>query len=184
MQYVGEIRIFGGNFAPNGWLFCEGQLLPISENDTLFQLIGTTYGGDGMETFALPDLRGRVPIHMGTGPDGTTYHIGETAGVEEVTLTIQQVPNHSHTVSGPLLSGFGANPGKSASPVGGFPAVVPGLKQFGKTPSGDKFMADPVGYNRNTILRPAGGSQPHMNMQPYLAVNFIISLYGIFPSQT
>src|SRR5690242_15737524 len=94
--YVGEIRMFAGNFNPNGWMFCEGQLLPISENETLFQLIGTTYGGDGESTFALPDLRGRVPIHQGTGPDGTTYQMAETGGVETVTLTVGQIPNHSH----------------------------------------------------------------------------------------
>src|SRR4026209_652684 len=96
--YVGEIRMFAGNFAPAGWMFCEGQLLPISENETLFQLIGTTYGGDGQETFALPDLRSRAPIHKGTGSDGTTYQIAETGGVETVTLTVQQIPAHSHTL--------------------------------------------------------------------------------------
>src|SRR3954454_15017263 len=93
--YVGEIRMFGGNFAPNGWMFCNGQPLPISENDVLFQLIGTTYGGDGQETFNLPDLRARVPMHMGTG-GGSTYQIGETGGVESVTLTTQQIPLHNH----------------------------------------------------------------------------------------
>src|SRR5687768_13401698 len=98
--YVGEIRMFRGNFAPAGWLFCDGQLLPISENETLFQLIGTTYGGDGQETFGLPDLRGRVPIHQGLGPDGTTYNLGEMAGVEAVTLTTQQIPIHSHRAMG------------------------------------------------------------------------------------
>src|SRR4051794_30703113 len=96
--YVGEIRIIAGNFAPAGWMFCDGSLLPISENDTLFQLIGTTYGGDGQVTFALPDLRGRVPIHMGSAATGTTYNLGEMAGVEEVTLTTQQLPAHTHAL--------------------------------------------------------------------------------------
>src|SRR4029078_167510 len=95
--YVGEIRMFGGTFAPNGWMFCEGQLLPISENDTLFNLIGTTYGGDGQETCALPDLRGRLPIHQGTVV-GQTFIIGERAGTESVTLTSNQIPSHSHTI--------------------------------------------------------------------------------------
>src|SRR5436305_5925258 len=94
--YVGEIRMFAGNFAPNGWMFCEGATLPISENDVLFQLIGTTYGGDGEETFNLPNLASRIPIHMGTAPSGNTYQIGEMAGVEEVTLTTQQIPSHTH----------------------------------------------------------------------------------------
>lgn len=184
--YVGEIRMFAGTFAPNGWLFCEGQLLPISENEVLFQLIGTTYGGDGESTFALPNLSGRVPIHMGTGPDGTTYQIGEMAGVEQVTLTMQQIPQHSHALSGPLLPGYGANSGNSASPVGTFPAIFPGLKQYGKTANLDPAtqMQPPTGYNSNIVLAPSGGSQPHYNMQPFLAVNFIISLFGIFPSQT
>ena len=98
--YVGEIRMFAGNFAPNGWMFCEGQTLPISENDVLFQLIGTTYGGDGEETFNLPNLASRVPMHMGTGPDGTTYQIGEMAGTEQETLTMQQIPSHTHPLVG------------------------------------------------------------------------------------
>src|SRR3954464_2368357 len=110
--YVGEIRMFAGNFAPNGWMFCEGQTLPISENDVLFQLIGTTYGGDGEEPFDLPNLASRVPIHMGTGPDGTTYQLGEMAGTEQETLTVQQIPNHTH----PLTSSSAA--GDQVSPIG------------------------------------------------------------------
>ena len=184
--YIGEIRIFAGNFPPNGWAFCEGQLLPISENDALFTLIGTTYGGDGESTFALPDLRGRVPIHMGTGPDGHTYQIGEMAGVEQVTLSVQQIPNHRHPVDGPLLPGYGANPGNSDSPQGAFPAISPGLQQYGKTANTDpnSFMQPQLGHDPNRILGPTGGSQPHDNMQPFLAVHFIISLFGLFPSQT
>ena len=98
--YIGEIRMFAGNFAPAGWMFCDGQTLPISENDALFTLIGTTYGGDGQETFALPNLQSRVPIHMGTGPGGMTYQIGEMAGTEQVTLTVQQIPTHTHSLIG------------------------------------------------------------------------------------
>jgi microcystin-dependent protein len=107
--YVGEIRMFGGNFAPNGWMFCQGQTLPISENDVLFQLIGTTYGGDGEETFNLPNLASRIPIHMGTGPDGTTYQMGEMAGTEEVSLTVQQIPSHTHPLLASTAAG-GPNP--------------------------------------------------------------------------
>src|SRR5215218_2906106 len=109
--YVGEIRMFAGNFAPNGWMFCEGQTLPISENDVLFQLIGTTYGGDGQETFNLPNLASRVPIHMGTGPDGTTYQIGEMAGTEQETLTLQQIPNHTHALTASQNIGAVQQPG-------------------------------------------------------------------------
>src|ERR1700759_5370515 len=129
--YVGEIRMFAGNFAPNGWMFCEGATLPISENDVLFQLIGTTYGGDGEETFNLPNLASRVPIHMGTGPDGTTYQIGEMAGTEQETLSVQQIPNHTHAA---LAT---ANTGNSPSPLGnvlaapGAPGTVSGPLTYG-----------------------------------------------------
>src|SRR3954467_12808872 len=109
--YIGEIRLFAGNFAPAGWAFCAGQPLPISENDVLFQLIGTTYGGDGQETFNLPDLQSRVPIHMGTGPSGTSYQIGEMAGVESVTLTVQQMPAHPHLLMGSSDVANSPNPG-------------------------------------------------------------------------
>ena len=168
--YVGEIRMFAGNFAPNGWMFCEGAPLPISENDVLFQLIGTTYGGDGEETFNLPNLASRVPIHMGTGPDGTTYQLGEMAGTEQETLTVQQIPNHTH----PFLATTGI--ANSLSPVPNFAPA---------TPSGDAYVQnlDPVQLSSQTVT-PAGGSQPHENTQPFLCINFIISLFGVFPSQT
>src|ERR1700742_2607373 len=118
--YVGEIRMFAGNFAPNGWMFCEGQTLPISENEVLFQLIGTTYGGDGEETFNLPNLASRVPIHMGTGPDGTTYQLGEMAGTEQETLTTQQIPNHTHPLTGSSAGG------DQATPIGNMLATTSG----------------------------------------------------------
>ena len=167
--YVGEIRLFAGNFAPAGWLFCEGSLLPISENDVLFNLIGTTYGGDGQETFALPDLRGRVPLHQGTSrSSGTTYVVGQAAGVEEVTLTVSQIPAHTHPVS------VSTAPGSSGSAVGGVPAASAADVLWGRgTPS--EQMA-PTGA--------AGGSQPHTNLQPYTCLNYIISLFGVFPSPT
>jgi microcystin-dependent protein len=163
--YVGEIRMFGGNFAPAGWMFCEGQLLPISENETLFQLIGTTYGGDGQSTFALPDLRGRVPIHQGNG-----FILAETGGAEQITLTVNQIPAHSH----PLLGS--ATNGSQANPSGNFLASSTVVKPYAAE-AADQQMAP-------TSIGPIGGSQPHTNFQPYLCVDFIISLFGIFPSQT
>lgn len=170
VPYIGEIKMFAGNFAPNGWLFCSGQLLPISENDALFSIIGTTYGGDGQETFALPNLQSRVPVHMGTGSSGTTYQIGESAGTEEVTLTVQQIPNHTHA---PLAS----NAGGSDSPGGNYWATSTTGKPY-VTPGGVY-----VAMNAGTIGAPVGGSQPHENMIPFLGLNYIISLFGIFPSQ-
>jgi microcystin-dependent protein len=181
--HVGEIRIFAGNFAPAGWMMCDGRILPISENETLFQLIGTTYGGDGESTFALPDLQSRVPIHAGTGPDGTTYTLGETGGVESVTLTAQQMPVHNHFGRGKIsIPVRGDNPGHLSNPANAGIAVSPGKKFFSKTESSTGMMA-PLDMP-GAMTGVAGGSQPHENMQPYLAVNYIISLFGVFPSQT
>jgi microcystin-dependent protein len=157
--------MFAGNFAPAGWMFCEGQLLPISENETLFQLIGTTYGGDGQSTFALPDLRGRLPIHQGSG-----FILAQTGGAEEITLTVNQVPAHSH----PFLAA--AVQGNQVSPQGALPANSVTI-----TP----YINQPPDTNMNPAsVSPTGGSQPHTNFQPYLCVDFIISLFGIFPSPT
>jgi microcystin-dependent protein len=172
--YVGEIRMFAGNFPPNGWMFCEGATLPISENEVLFQLIGTTYGGDGEETFNLPNLASRVPIHMGTGPDGTTYQLGEMAGTEQETLTTQQIPSHTHPMQ-VTNSGQTLNPNTStmlATPSG----VTQGIQTFVAPPATQVLL--------NTEIQPTGGSQPHENTQPFLCINFIISLFGVFPSQT
>jgi microcystin-dependent protein len=168
--YVGEIRIFAGNFAPAGWMFCEGQTLPISQNETLFQLIGTTYGGDGQSTFRLPDLRGRLPLHMGNGSTGTTYTIGQTAGAESVTLTTQQIPAHSH----PLLASL--NNAGASSPANNLTGQV-GATQIYRE-------AAPTNPMSPVSVAPVGGSQPHDNRQPFLCLHFIISLFGIFPSQT
>lgn len=170
--YVGEIRMFAGNFPPNGWMFCEGATLPISENDVLFQLIGTTYGGDGEETFNLPNLASRVPMHMGTGPDGTTYQIGEMAGTEQETLSTQQIPNHTHPLT---ASGATATQTTAGGNVLATPLAVTVLPYGSDQPI--------VPLNAQAIT-PAGGSQPHENTQPFLCINFIISLFGIFPSQT
>lgn len=181
--HVGEIRIFAGNFAPNGWMFCEGQSLPISEYEELFNLLGTTYGGDGVETFALPDLRGRVPIHMGTGPDGTIYQIGEMGGTETETLTLQQIPVHNHSATGRIaIPVRGDSAGHLASPVNGAIAVSPTKKFFSKTVSTSGEMA-PLDLGSSTVMQ-TGGSQPHDNMMPFLAVNYIISLWGIYPQPT
>ncbi|HEX8126838.1 MAG TPA: tail fiber protein [Allosphingosinicella sp.] len=163
--YVGEIRIFAGNFAPAGWLFCQGQLLPISENETLFQLIGTTYGGDGQSTFALPDLRGRIPIHQGNG-----FILAETGGVEQVTLTTAQIPVHTH----PLLCNSGG--ASEASPAGAVLAEQLAISAYQSFAPATAMAPQSIG--------PVGGSQPHTNFMPYLCVDFIISLFGIFPSPT
>ena len=168
--FVGEIRMFGGNFAPVGWAFCDGSLLSIAENEVLFVLIGTTYGGDGQSTFALPDLRGRVPIHQGQGPGLSNRTLGEITGTEAETITVNQLPAHSHALN---ASTAPANAG--ASPGNGVLATASATKLYG-TVSGGSTMSP-------QMLPVLGGSQPHNNMAPFLAVNFIISLFGIFPSQ-
>jgi len=165
MPYVGEIRMFAGNFAPAGWMFCEGSILPISENEVLFQLIGTTYGGDGQSTFALPDLRGRLPIHQGNG-----FILAETGGAEEITLTVQQTPVHTHTLLGSSSTGSTSLPENSV---------------LAKSTSNTPYSPFPPDRTMHLgSIGPVGGSQPHTNLQPFLCINFIISLYGVFPSQT
>jgi microcystin-dependent protein len=168
--YVGEIRMFAGNFAPAGWMLCQGQTLPISENEILFQLIGTTYGGDGESTFNLPNLASRVPIHMGTGADSVTYQIGEAAGTESVTLTTQQIPIHTHAM---LAT---ADIGGATTPLSNILAQSNTIKAYAAASPTLAMAASSVG--------PQGGSQPHENCQPFLVINFIISLFGRFPSQT
>lgn len=165
--YIGEVRLFGGNFAPAGWAFCHGQLLSIAEYEVLFQLIGTTYGGDGETTYALPDLRGRVPVHQGQGPGLTARTLGERDGVETVTLTAGQMPRHTHA----LL----ANPAAAtASTPGGALLAATSVASY-DTAAGTTPMAA-------TAVGSAGGTQPHENMAPTLAVSYIISLFGIYPS--
>ncbi|MDP4078465.1 phage tail protein [Acidovorax sp. A1169] len=160
--YVGEIRMFAGNFAPAGWAFCHGQLQAISEYETLFQLIGTSYGGDGQSTFALPDLQSRAPVHQGNG-----YILAETGGVETVTLTVNQIPAHNHALA------YGV--GTQASPQGGLLGLTPARDfRYSSATANAQLKAD--------VMAAAGGSQPHDNLSPYLALNFIISLFGIFPS--
>lgn len=154
--------MFAGNFAPAGWMFCDGQLLPISENETLFVLIGTTYGGDGESTFALPDMRGRIPVHVGNG-----FILSETGGVEQVTLTVAQIPAHSHPM---LASADQTNTPNPGTNLLGAPLTA--------TPF---FAATPAVPLSPQSVSPVGGSQPHTNFAPYLCVNFIISLFGLFP---
>ena len=161
--------MFGGNFAPLGWAMCDGQLLSIAENETLFQLIGTTYGGDGQATFALPDLRGRVPVHMGSAL-GNTYQLAENGGVETVTLTPSQLPAHTHAMSA------AAGVGHVMQPQGAFIAADRDYNAFRPAGGAAPMAAGSVAS--------VGGSQPHDNLPPYLCINYIISLFGIFPSQT
>jgi microcystin-dependent protein len=164
--------MFGGNFAPAGWAFCQGGLLPISENETLFQLIGTTYGGDGQSTFGLPNLAARIPIHQGTGTSGITYTVGELAGTEQETLTTQQIPSHTHTMLASKDTGSLPDPGNH---------VVARTH----TANVDMYLEDQPNVSMSAqAITPQGGSQPHQNTQPFLVVNFIISLFGIFPSPT
>ena len=164
--FVGEIRMFAGNFAPSGWAFCQGQLLPISENEVLFNLIGTTYGGDGQNTFALPDLQSRVPVHVGPG-----FALAQSGGVESVTLTTSQIPAHSHVPQ------CNSNPATAAGPGGNVWAVAnPSVTIYSNV--APSLAMDPAAVGAS------GGSQPHDNMIPFLVINFIISLFGIFPSQT
>jgi microcystin-dependent protein len=162
--FVGEIRMFGGNFAPAGWAFCDGATLPIDQNDVLFNLIGTTYGGDGQSTFNLPDLRGRVPLHQGSG-----FVLGQQSGAETVTLTTSQIPAHNHVPQA------NSNAGTQSGPANGLWASSI-LNLFAVDPPSNQM--DPA------AIAAAGGSQPHDNMMPYLAINFILSLFGIFPSQS
>jgi microcystin-dependent protein len=163
--YIGEIRIFAGNYAPYGWMFCQGQLLPINEYDTLFNLIGTTYGGDGQSTFQLPDLRGRLPIHQGGG-----FTLAQKSGVEAVTLTTQQIPAHSHPFQASTADG------NANMPSGNVAAKATTVTLY--------YQAVPTNAMGPNSISSTGGSLPHDNFQPYLCLDFIISLFGIYPSQT
>lgn len=162
--YIGEIRMFAGNYAPNGWMFCNGQLLAISDNDALFNLIGTTYGGDGQVSFGLPDLRGRIPIHT-----NSTYPMGQPGGSESVTLTSSTIPSHTHAMMASTTVPAGTNPQGNVT---------------GQAAAKLYRLGNPtVAINPQSVVQ-TGGNQPHDNMQPYLSINFIISLFGIYPSQT
>lgn len=169
--YMGEIALFAFNFAPKGWAQCNGQLLPITSNQTLFQLIGTTYGGNGVNNFALPDLRGRVVVSSGQGAGLSNYTIGQLNGTENVTLITSQIPQHSHTLAASSAAG------NSASPSGNYPAVnSEGVLQYSSAAPDTSMNAGIIGLT--------GGNQPHNNLQPYLVMNYCIALVGTFPTQT
>ena len=173
--FVAEIRIFPFNFAPKGWAFCDGQLLPLSQNTALFSLLGTTYGGDGKSNFALPDLQGNAPMHPGQGPGLSLHDLGETGGSETVTLLESEIPSHSHT-----LHGVGTADGDDRSPAGER-ARAPASSGATST---SRRRRDLVTHAPTARSRPAGGDQPHNNMQPYLTLNFCIALQGVFPPRT
>ena len=174
--YVGEIRLFAGNFAPVGWMFCEGQTLPIADYEILFTLIGTTYGGDGQNTFALPDFRGRAPISVSSGNS-----MGQMGGTETVTLTVSQIPAHRHPMQVVNVPGTtnvpspGVMPAKAADIE--FPGGTKQVMTYAKDNAGGEIQANPQSVN------PQGFSQPHDNMKPFVGINYIISLYGIYPQQ-
>ncbi|MCG8428086.1 MAG: tail fiber protein [Chromatiales bacterium] len=167
--FVGEIRMFAGNFAPRGWAFCDGQLLAVSQNDALFSLLGTIYGGDGRTTFGLPDMRGRVPIHAGSGPGLSPRRLGAKAGAEKVTLTVNQLPSHTHNLQASTTL---AN---DSEPAGNVLAQSAGAELYNtKTP--DREFA-------SNLISTVGGSRSHTNLAPFLCINFIIALFGIYPSR-
>jgi microcystin-dependent protein len=168
--FIGQIIMFGGNFAPRGWAFCDGQLLPISSNSALFSILGTTYGGDGRTTFALPDLRSRVAIHPGRGPGLSDYRLGQKGGAENVTLTANQIPSHNHAIRAANTGGDDTNP----TTANGFGSA-----------SDDLYIEDaPSSTMQSGIVTNTGGSQAHTNIQPFQCVNFIIALQGIYPSRS
>ncbi len=168
--FVGEIRMFAGNFAPRGWAFCDGQLLAVSQNDALFSLLGTIYGGDGRTTFSLPDLRGRLPIHAGAGPGLSNRRLGSKNGVESVTLTRNQLPAHTHDFKGSTVAGDQSSPG--------------GNLLAGRV--GDAtYQEDATSVAMATAsVTSAGGDRSHTNLMPFLCIHFIIALFGIYPSRT
>ncbi|MFY0256169.1 phage tail protein [Chitinophaga sp. 30R24] len=184
MPFIGEIRIFAGNFAPAGWMFCQGQILSIAENDTLFNLIGTTYGGDGQTTFMLPDLRGRVPLHI-----NPSYPLGSFGGAESLALVAANLPAHTHNITGTVaVTTLGENPGTLSQADNNYPAITSGpliysTNQHATNRLGPLKVAS---FAPGTMLQvqPTGNNQPKNNMQPFTAINFIISLYGIYPSAT
>lgn len=177
--YVGQILMFAGTFAPAGWMICQGQTIPISENETLFNLIGTTYGGDGQSTFQLPDMQGRVPVHMGQGGGLSNYVIGQSGGVESVTLNVQQIPQHNHMVY------TNNNQGSVSTPNSGTIMSSQNIGNGSNTPNMfAPYAAGTVVTMPNTTVQNTGGSQPHENIQPILTVTYVISLFGVYPSPT
>jgi microcystin-dependent protein len=175
--FIGQITMFGGNFAPRGWALCDGQLLAINTNQALFSILGTTYGGDGRVTFALPDLRGRAPLHEGTGPGLTPRNLGSRGGAENVALGVNELPSHTHAMNDPTLKAT-ANPANTTDPTGAALAIAPAYNDS-ELPA--TAMRD--GSVEHPVPGAAGGGASHNNMQPYQVINFIIALQGIFPSR-
>lgn len=179
-MYIGEIKIVGEDYAPQGWLPCDGRLLDIAEYEQLFNVIGTRYGGDGESTFALPDLRGKVPIHQGNG-----FTLGQSGGTETTTLDVDQLPAHRHSISGLAVPAFGANPGTSSSPEGRYPAIAPGNALYSRSERTDDdesgWMADLTVDHPDRVVAAVGGGQAHTNLQPYLCLNFVICVNGYNP---
>ncbi len=171
--FVGEIRMFAGNFAPRGWAFCDGQLLAVSQNDALFSLLGTIYGGDGRTTFGLPDMRGRVPIHAGTGPGLTNRRLGAKAGTENVTLTVNQLPSHRHGLE--ASTSLGDTSAATGNVVARVSAGNPYFQAGQNTP--------PTSDLAQSAMSATGGSRNHTNLQPFICINYIIALFGIYPSR-
>jgi microcystin-dependent protein len=180
--FIAEIIMFGGNFAPRNWAFCDGQLLSIASNTALFSLLGTTYGGDGRTTFGLPDLRGRVPIHPGNGPGLSSYRLGQRGGVENVTLTTSQMPSHTHAAAATADLVGTSSRGTSLSPAGKSLGSERRTRLYSTAAPDAPMSAGSVLVNVTNSS--AGGGQSHTNVQPYLAVNFIIALQGVFPSRS
>jgi microcystin-dependent protein len=173
-QFLGEIRMFSGNFAPRGWALCDGQLLPITANSSLFSVLGTTYGGDGVSTFGLPDLRGRLPMHAGTGPGLTPRSMGQAGGAETTTLTVQQLPAHTHALNASSQPGDRANP--DGATLAAFGTHVPPLGSYnGQSPDTDM---------RSNSIGDAGNGQPFDALPPFCVVNFIIAITGEYPSRS
>nr|WP_319510460.1 tail fiber protein [uncultured Draconibacterium sp.] len=176
--FIGQIIMFGGNFAPRGWAFCDGQLLAIAQNTALFSILGTTYGGDGRTTFALPDLRGRIAMHPGRGPGLSDYRLGEKGGIENVTLNVNQMPSHTHNGAGTIQAASG-QPDES-TPIGAVPAsLTNGTEGYAESANG-AMKTNGVALTIDN----AGGSLPHTNVQPFNCVNFIIALVGVYPSRS
>ncbi|MCB0641578.1 MAG: phage tail protein [Phaeodactylibacter sp.] len=184
---IGQIMMFAGNFAPRGWAFCEGQLLQIAQYTALFSLIGTSYGGDGRTTFGLPDFRGRVPNSQGQTPGGNNFPLGHKGGVTDVTLSLLEMPQHNHTGQSRIQGKFtflaSPNAGTTNDPTNGYLSATTSNMYIDKATATAEMGSVPVDFNTNLNLSTAGGSQPHTNMQPYLPLNFVIALQGIYPNR-
>ncbi|HSF54283.1 MAG TPA: tail fiber protein [Algoriphagus sp.] len=179
-EYIGIVKMFAGNFAPKGWMFCQGQILPIAQYTAVFSLLGTTYGGNGTTTFALPDLRSRVPVGAGQGPGLSSYESGQVGGVENITLNITQIPMHTHAAQVKVS----ANAGTTNNPVNNFPAASQvQIERSGPSYPVNSYADSSTGSasSDSTTILPSGGNQPHSNIQPYLGMNYIICMEGIYP---